>query len=92
MQNSQQGSILGLLIPFILMFAILYFVGIRPVQKREKERRKLVESLQRGDKIMTNGGIVGNIIELKDKSIVINTAGGTKLEIMKSHILSKVNT
>ena len=58
----------------------------------EKERKKLVESLQHGDKIMTNGGVVGSVIEVKDKSVIINTAGGTKLEIMKSHIVSKVNT
>jgi len=81
-------------IPLILIFVIFYFFLIRPQQKKVKEHKAMVESLKRGDKVVTSGGITGTVERLIDNDKVeVEIAENVKVEIVKSTgIQSLVNT
>ena len=77
------------LIPLILIFIIFYFFLIRPQQKRVKDHKAMVESLKRGDEVITSGGIIG-VVErvMEDDRIEVIIGEGTKVQIIKSTITS----
>ena len=89
-----EGSGIGQFIPLILIFVIFYFFLIRPQQKKVKEHKAMVESLKRGDKVVTSGGITGTVERLIDNDKVeVEIAENVKVEIVKSTgIQSLVNT
>ena len=89
-----EGSGIGQFIPLILIFVIFYFFLIRPQQKKVKEHKAMVESLKRGDKVVTSGGITGTVERLIDNDKVeLEIAENVKVEIVKSTgIQSLVNT
>ena len=64
---------LGMLLPMVLMFAILYFFMIRPQKKKDKEIQDMRSSLQIGDEVITTGGIIGIVVSLKEDTLVIET-------------------
>ena len=88
------GSGFAQFIPLILIFVIFYFFLIRPQQKKVKEHKAMVESLKRGDKVVTSGGITGTVERLIDNDKVeVEIAENVKVEIVKSTgIQSLVNT
>ncbi len=71
--------------PLILMVVVFYFILIRPQQKKAKEHAQMVQALKSGDKVLTNGGILGTVITVKEKTITLRSAD-TKLEILKSAV------
>ena len=79
---------LGPLPIYVLIFAIIYFVMIRPQAKKQKEHNQMLDNLKKGDRVVTNGGIVGVIknIKGKDKNILEIDSSNTKLEVLRSHI------
>ena len=89
-----EGSGIGQFIPLILIFVIFYFFLIRPQQKKVKEHKAMVESLKRGDKGVTSGGITGTVERLIDNDKVeVEIAENVKVEIVKSTgIQSLVNS
>jgi preprotein translocase subunit YajC len=79
------GSGIGQFIPLILIFVIFYFFLIRPQQKKVKEHKLMVESLKRGDKVVTSGGIVGSIERVIDSDKVeVLISENVKVEVVKS--------
>ena len=90
------AGMLGALLPFLLMFAVLYFLLIRPQQKRQKKQQAVLEKLKSGDRVITNGGIFGVIVNFNDKnkSVVLKVGGqdATKLEILRSSIAGMVES
>ena len=72
-------------VPFALIIVIFYFIAIRPQQKRQNELANMIKALKPGDKIVTNGGILGVVVAVKEKSISIRSAD-TKLELLKSAV------
>ena len=70
--------------PILLLLAIFYFMMIRPQQRKEKERRKMIEELRAGAKIIFAGGIIGEIVEAKEKTFTVQTSAGTEMEILRS--------
>jgi len=90
---SQGGGLFGGNFMFIMiaMFAIIYFVMIRPEQKKQKERQKMLSALKKGDKIVSIGGIVGTVTAVRDSSYLVKTGEGSVIEITKSAIGSLVN-
>ncbi len=68
------------------MFLIFYFLLIRPQQKKQKELKKMLESLKRGDKIVTIGGVWGSIVEVKEKTVIVKVDDNTKLEFSRDAI------
>jgi preprotein translocase subunit YajC len=76
-------------IPLLLIFVIFYFFLIRPQQKRVKEHKTMVESLKRGDEIITSGGIIGTVERvMEDDRIEVNLADNVKVQIIRSTITS----
>ena len=70
---------------FAIMGVMFYLVLIRPQQKRAKEQAKMIEALKAGDKVVTNSGIVGIVVAVKDKTISLRSSD-TKLEVLKSAV------
>lgn len=80
-------------IPLILIFAIMYLLLIRPQQKKMKDHQKMVEALRRGDQVVTQGGMIGKVVKVKDdKEIEVEIAEGVKVRLIKAtvtQVLSK---
>lgn len=88
-QGANGGGILGAFWPLILMFAIFYFLVIRPQQKRQRQRLAMLDALKLGDQIVTIGGIHGTIVELKDDIVRIEVADNTRIT-MEKHAINQV--
>lgn len=72
--------------PFILMFLIMYLLLIRPQQKRQREQQQMLDELQSGDKVVTQGGIIGTISGLKADVVTVKIADNVKVEVQRSSI------
>jgi preprotein translocase subunit YajC len=73
--------------PLVLMFVLLYFVMIRPQQKKQKDLKKFINELKKGDKVVTSAGIIGVVSGIKDTSVILKVGEGeTKLELLKSAV------
>ncbi len=73
-------------VPLILMFVIFYFLLIRPQQKKAKEHRNMVDSLKKGDRIITSGGIHGTIVSLDETIINLEISDGVKIKINRGNV------
>lgn len=82
----------GSFIPLILIGVVFYFFMIRPQTKKAKETKKFRENLNKGDKVVTIGGIHGKIVEMKDTNVVIETEGQGKLRIERSALSMEYST
>ncbi|UFS70534.1 preprotein translocase subunit YajC [Geomonas sp. RF6] len=78
------------ILPLIFMFAIFYFLLIRPQQKKAKEHRALLDSLKRGDQVVTAGGMHGKVSALDDQVVTLEVAPGVNVKINKPFIASIV--
>jgi preprotein translocase subunit YajC len=77
-------------LPLVLIFGIMYFLLIRPQQKKVKEHKGMVEALRRGDQILTQGGILGKVVKVGDDGILeVEIAEGVKVKIMR-HTVAQV--
>lgn len=82
-----QGNAIAQFLPLILIFGIMYFLLIRPQQKKVKEHQAMVAAVRRGDMVVTQGGIIGKIAKVKDDNEVeIEVAEGVKIRVVKSTI------
>ncbi|KPL01602.1 MAG: hypothetical protein AMJ90_07450 [candidate division Zixibacteria bacterium SM23_73_2] len=90
-QGGQEGGGLLVWLPWILIFVIFYFLLIRPQQKRQKEHQRLLSTLKKGDKVVTNSGMFGTIVGINDKEniAVLKVAENVKIEFLKSSIAGK---
>jgi len=84
-------EMLGTILPLLLMFAIFWFLLIRPQQKRQKAIREMHESLQRGDKIITIGGLHGTIDSIDENTMVILVNDNRKLTFDRTAVREVVN-
>lgn len=82
-----EGGIMSFL-PLILIIIVFYFFMIRPQLKKQKEQKKFRESLSKGDKVVTIGGIHGKILEVKENTVIVEVANDFKLTLEKSAISS----
>ena len=73
-------------LPIILLFVILYFLMIRPQMKRAKEQKAMIEALQKGDEVVTAGGVVGRIIKLGDQYVTLEIAPNTEVVLQRSAV------
>jgi preprotein translocase subunit YajC len=79
------AGLMGLL-PIVLMFVVLYFLMIRPQMKRAKESKAMVEGLQKGDEVITAGGVLGRISKISDAYITLEIATGTEISVQKAAV------
>lgn len=87
-QEAGGGNVMLNMLPFLLMFVVMYFLLIRPQYKKQKEQQSMVEALKKGDKIVTNGGIHGTIVGVKDKEgiLVVQVAKDVRIEVSRAAI------
>jgi len=76
-----------MLIFMALMFGMLYMLFIRPQRRRQNDHRMLIEDLQKGDKVITAGGIYGDIESVDDQSLILTIEDGSKLKILRTSIM-----
>lgn len=94
--QAQSGSAAGpgmleQMIPFIAIFAIFYFLIIRPQSKRQKDHQNFINTMKRGDSVITTGGILGTVEGITEKFVTLEISDGVKIRILKSQIASTVN-
>ncbi len=91
-QTGGSGGTVGMLLPIVVMFVIMYFLLFRPQAKKQKEMRKMLDSLQSGDQVMTIGGIIGTIAGIDDKKqiVILKIADNVKIRVTRSAIARKV--
>ncbi len=86
------ASALGSLLPLVLIFAIMYFLLIRPQQKKLKEHQAMVAALRRGDQVVTAGGLIGKVTKVKEGGEVeVEIASGVKVRVIQSTISQVLN-
>ena len=83
---AQQPSMLASFIPLILIFLIFYFLLIRPQQKKQKEHKVLLDSIQRGDEILSSGGILGKVIKVDNDKLTVEIAKGVNVSVIRSTV------
>jgi preprotein translocase subunit YajC len=89
LQQQTDGGMSGIvssLLPFLLIILVFYFLILRPQQKRQKERQKLLESVKKGDKVITSGGLHGTVEGVEDKSVLIKIADNVKVKVERSAV------
>jgi len=91
-QPGQQssGNPLSMFLPIFGMLIIFYFLLIRPQQKRQKETRKMIDSLKKGDRVITASGLYGTIQDVKENMLVLKIADNVKVEMLKSSVTGTV--
>ncbi len=83
------GSLIGSLLPLIVLFAIFYFLIIRPQQKQQKVHKEMMESLQKGDKIVINGGVIVEITKVEESFYTVKNIDGGAMRIAKDYVAAK---
>tara|TARA_B100000614_G_C14500889_1_gene474614 strand:- start:325 stop:645 length:321 start_codon:yes stop_codon:yes gene_type:complete len=89
-QAGQAGGLAGFL-PIIILFAIFYFLLIRPQQKKAKEHREMIGNLKKGNRIVTTGGIYGTILNIDDTTIGLEIAEKVKIKISRGNVAALVS-
>ncbi|HSW35201.1 MAG TPA: preprotein translocase subunit YajC [Candidatus Limnocylindrales bacterium] len=77
---------LGPFLPLILLFAVFYFLLIRPQQKQQKQRQEMLKNLKKGDRVLTIGGVYGLIKEIDDKTIMLRVAENVNLKVARAAV------
>jgi len=86
------GGMISTIIMFGAIFLIFYFMIIRPQQKRSKERDKMLANIQKGDKVVTSGGVHGIIAGIDEKTVLLDVGDKVKLKVERSAVSSIVST
>ncbi|RXT14749.1 preprotein translocase subunit YajC [Ammoniphilus sp. CFH 90114] len=86
------GGFLGSILPLVLMFAIFYFLLIRPQQKKQKQRNAMLNALKKGDKVVTIGGVHGTISEMREDTIIVKIAENTRVTMEKGAVNQVVSS
>ena len=84
--GDMQSTLMSML-PLLLMFAVLYFVMIRPQMKKQKEHRAMIDALAKGDEVVTAGGMLGKVSKIGDAYIGIELAAGVEVQLQRSAVI-----
>jgi len=86
-----QPNLIGTFLPFILLFAIFYFLIIRPQQKQQKAHQEMVDGLQKGDKIITNGGLIVTVLKTEADFLKVKLNDDTIVKLDRAFVSKKVD-
>jgi preprotein translocase subunit YajC len=90
--GAEGGNPFSMMVPMVLIFGIFYFMIIRPQQRKEKERRAMIDEIKTGTRILFSGGIVGTVANVKENTLIVKIADKVKVEIVRgavTRVLSK---
>lgn len=88
-ESAAGGSLIWTLLPFVFIFGIFYFLVIMPQKKQKQKLQEMIASLRINDEVVTNGGIIGTVKEIRETSFIIQSAEKSFLEVGKSAIVGK---
>ncbi len=88
-ESGEGNSILPFIIFLVVIFALMYFIQIRPQRKRQKAHQEMTQELQRGDKVITIGGMYGQVDSISDDSVVIKVESGALIRMARSSIAGR---
>lgn len=88
-ESAGSGGLIWTLLPFVFIFGIFYFLVILPQKKQKQQVQEMIASLKMNDEIVTNGGVIGKIREVRETSFIIQSAEKSFLEIGKSAVVGK---
>ena len=83
---SDPQSILSAYAPFVFIFAVFYFLLIRPQQKKVKEHKAMLDALRRGDRVVTGGGIIGTIVKVEEHELLVEIAENTRVRVVRATV------
>ncbi len=81
------GSSLMSMLPLVLMFVVLYFIMIRPQQKRAKEHKAMIDAVAKGDEVVTSGGLLGKVTKVGDNYLSIEIANGVEAQCQRGSVI-----
>lgn len=81
-----QGNSMVMIVWIVLMLGLFYFMMIRPQQRKEKERRKMIDAIKTGDRVIFAGGLIGGVTNVKDHTFAVKIADNTKVEVLKASV------
>jgi len=84
--DSSSTDLISSLLPLVALFAIFYFLIIRPQQKQAKAHKEMVANLKKGDKIVTNGGLIVEVSNVGDESLTVKNSDGTEMKLVKEFV------
>ena len=85
-QPTNPAALFGTIGPMLIIFGIMYFMLIRPQQRKEKKRRQMVENVKSGDRILFSGGIIGTVTNVKEGTLAVRLADNVKIEIARGAV------
>ncbi len=92
MQAQAQGSLLTSMLPLVVLFAIFYFLIIRPQQKQAKDHKAMIEGLKKGDKIITSGGLMADVVKAEEDYVKAKLNDDTVVKVSKEFIAKKIES
>jgi preprotein translocase subunit YajC len=84
--EGQSSNPIGAFLPFILIALVFYFVFFRPQQRQAKQHQTFLGALKKGDEVVTQGGIIGTVLAVEDRTVTVDVGGGTKLRVLKNQV------
>ena len=84
--EGQSADLMSSLLPLVALFAIFYFLIIRPQQKQAKAHKEMVGNLKKGDKIVTNGGLIVEITKVEETCFVVKNSDGSEMKLIKEFV------
>ena len=82
------GSLLDMIFPLVMVFAIMYFMILLPQQKRQKEHKAMLAAVRRGDTVVTQGGLIGKVAKVGEDELEVDLSKDTRVNVVKSMIIS----
>lgn len=84
--QAQQGNWMSSLVPLVVIFAIFYFLMIRPQQRQQKQHREMLSALKKGDKVVTRGGILGTVFSIAENVVTVEVADNVRIKFNRDAI------
>lgn len=84
--EGQQQSPFVSLLPFVAIAVVFYFIFFRPQQKQQKQHQAFLQGLKKGDEVVTQAGLLGEVIQVEDRVVTLNVGGGVKLRVLKAQV------
>src|SRR5512137_800609 len=85
--EGQTQSMTSMLVPLALMGLVFYFLMIRPQQKQAREHKKLLSELKKGDEVVTQGGLIGTVFQVEDRTVTLDVGAGNKVRVIKGNVI-----